>query len=127
MNLPSDLRYTDTHEWIRREADGTLTLGITDHAQELLGDVVFVGDAKVGSTLAAGATAAVVESVKAASDIYAPVAAEVVAFNSALESAPEQLNAAPYEAWILKLRPSNPADVDRLLDAAAYAAVAGKE
>lgn len=127
MNLPNDLRYTDTHEWIRREADGTITLGITDHAQELLGDVVFVGDAKVGSTLTAGATAAVVESVKAASDIYAPVAGEVVAFNTALESAPEQLNAAPYEAWILKLRPSNPADVDGLLDAAAYAAVAGKE
>ena len=127
MNIPSDLKYTDTHEWIRREADGTLTLGITDHAQELLGDVVFVGDAKVGATLAAGATAAVVESVKAASDIYAPVGGEILAFNTALENAPEQLNTAPYDAWILKLRPSTPTDVDALLDAAGYAALAGKD
>lgn len=127
MNIPNDLKYTDTHEWIRREPDGTLTLGITDPAQALLGDVVFVGDAKVGSTLAAGATAAVVESVKAASDIYAPVAGQILAFNDALESTPERLNASPYEAWILKIRPENPADVDALLDAAAYAALAGKD
>ncbi|MBI1396181.1 MAG: glycine cleavage system protein GcvH [Betaproteobacteria bacterium] len=126
MNIPANLRYTDTHEWIRKEDDGTISVGITDIAQDRLGDVVFVGDAKVGATLAAGEAGAVVESVKAASDIYAPVAGEVVAFNETLDAEPQRLNEQPYDAWIIRLRPANVADVDALLDAAAYEAIAGE-
>jgi len=124
MNIPVTLKYTKSHEWIRLEADGSLTVGITDVAQEMLGDLVFVGDVKVGETLSAGDTAGVVESVKAASDIYAPVDGEVTEFNAALDSAPESLNGAPYDNWIFKFKPSNAADVANLLDAAAYQAVA---
>jgi glycine cleavage system H protein len=124
MNIPAELKYTKTHEWIKTEADGTLTVGITDAAQEMLGDLVFVGDVKVGDTLDAGETAGVVESVKAASDIYAPVAGEILAFNPALDTAPESINGAPYENWIFKLKPSNAADVAGLLDAAGYKSVA---
>ncbi len=124
MNIPANLKYTKSHEWVRVEADGTLTVGITDPAQEMLGDLVFVGDVKVGDTLSAGDTAGVVESVKAASDIYAPVNGEVIAFNEALDAAPESLNGAPYDNWIFKLKPANAADVNALLDAAAYQAVA---
>lgn len=127
MNIPADLRYTESHEWVRREADGTVVVGITDTAQDRLGDVVFVGDAKVGATLAAGEAAAVVESVKAASDIYAPVAGEVLAFNELLEAEPQRLNEQPYEAWILRLKPADPAAVDSLLDAAGYEAIAGED
>jgi glycine cleavage system H protein len=124
MNIPTTLKYTKSHEWIKQEADGTLTVGITDVAQEMLGDLVFVGDVKVGQTLSAGDTAGVVESVKAASDIYAPVDGEVTEFNAALDSAPESLNGAPYDNWIFKLKPTNAADVANLLDAAGYQAVA---
>jgi glycine cleavage system H protein len=127
MNIPQDLNYTATHEWVRQEADGSLTVGITDAAQDMLGDLVFVGDVKVGETLAAGETAGVVESVKAASDIYAPVAGEITAFNKALESAPEQLNADPYGAWIFKITPSAGAAPAGLLDAAAYQAALAAE
>jgi glycine cleavage system H protein len=126
MNIPANLKYTKTHEWIRVEADGTLTIGITDPAQEMLGDLVFVGDVKVGDTLSAGETAGVVESVKAASDIYAPVAGEILAFNDALDTAPESLNGAPYDHWIFKMKPANAADVAGLLDAKSYESVASE-
>lgn len=122
MNLPAELKYAKTHEWVRSESDGTLTVGITDTAQEMLGDIVFVGDVKVGARLAAGETAGVVESVKAASDIYAPVSGEVLAFNDSLDDAPQQINEKPYEAWIFKLKPAQPGDLAGLLDAAGYAA-----
>jgi len=125
MNLPENLKYTKSHEWVRAESDGTLTIGITDTAQEMLGDVVFVGDVKVGAKLAAGATAGVVESVKAASDIYAPVSGEVLAFNDSLEDAPQQINEKPYEAWIFRLKPADRAELAGLLDAAGYAAAQG--
>ena len=121
MNLPSELKYAKTHEWIRTDGD-LLVVGITDHAQDQLGDLVYVGDVKVGARLQAGETAGVVESVKAASDIYAPVAGEIVAFNEALSASPEQLNQEPYAAWIFKLRPDNMADTAGLLDAAGYQA-----
>jgi glycine cleavage system H protein len=127
MNLPADLRYTESHEWVRREADGTLTVGITDHAQAALGDLVYVELPAVGKTLAARDAAAVVESVKAASDVYAPVAGEVVAVNEALRGTPEQVNADAYGAWLFKLKPADAGAVDRLLDAAAYEKVAGAE
>lgn len=123
MNLPADLRYTPTHEWARLE-DGVVVVGISDPAQEALGDLVFVGDVPVGAKLEAGAVAGVVESVKAASDIHAPVAGEVIAFNTRLEASPEQLNEAPYEVWIFKLRPVAPGDLDTLLSAEGYRAVA---
>ena len=127
MNVPADLRYTDSHEWVRRESDGTLTVGITDHAQAALGDLVYVELPAVGKSLAARAPAAVVESVKAASDVYAPVAGEVVAVNDALTGAPEQVNTDAYAAWLFRLRPSDAAAVDALLDATQYAATAGAE
>jgi glycine cleavage system H protein len=101
-----------------------MLVGITGPAQEQLGDLVFVGDVRVGARLAAGATAGVVESVKAASDIYAPIAGEVIAFNDALNDAPDLINGDPYGTWIFKLKPNNAADVDGLLDAAGYQAVA---
>jgi len=121
MNLPSELKYAKTHEWIRADGD-LLVVGITDHAQDQLGDLVYVGDVKVGARLQAGQTAGVVESVKAASDIYAAVAGEIVAFNEDLSASPEQLNQEPYTAWIFKLRPDNMADTAGLLDAAGYQA-----
>jgi len=121
MNLPSELKYAKTHEWIRADGD-LLVVSITDHAQDQLGDLVYVGDVKVGARLQAGQTAGVVESVKAASDIYAPVAGEIVAFNEDLSASPEQLNQEPYTAWIFKLRPDNMADTAGLLDAAGYQA-----
>jgi glycine cleavage system H protein len=127
MNTPEELRYTESHEWVRRDSDGTLTIGITDHAQAALGDLVYVELPAVGKKLGARDAAAVVESVKAASDVYAPVAGEVVAVNDALSSAPEQVNADPYGAWLFKLRPGDAGAVDRLLDAKAYIAVAGDE
>jgi len=126
MNIPSDLKYTATHEWIRSEADGTLAIGITDHAQESLGDLVFIELPEKGRKVAASEACAVVESVKAASDIYAPVAGEILAVNAALVDAPEKVNADAYASWLFKLKPANAADVAKLLDAAAYTAVVGK-
>jgi len=125
-NIPAELRFAESHEWARLEADGSVTVGISDHAQQALGDVVFVELAEVGKVFAAGDAAGVVESVKAASDIYAPVAGEVIAVNEELADSPEQLNEAPYQAWIFKLKPSNPADLEKLLDAAGYQAAIGE-
>ncbi|MDZ5602992.1 glycine cleavage system protein GcvH [Pseudomonas sp. RP23018S] len=125
-NIPADLRFAESHEWARLEADGTVTVGISDHAQEALGDVVFVELAEVGKVFAAGDAAGVVESVKAASDIYSPVAGEVIAVNEALADSPEQLNEAPYQAWIFKLKPSGEAKLDTLLDADGYKAAIGE-
>jgi glycine cleavage system H protein len=119
--IPADLKYVASHEWVRREADGSLTIGITDHAQAALGDLVFVETPAAGRTLKAGESCAVVESVKAASDVYAPVAGTVTESNAALNDAPELLNSDPYGAgWLWKLKPANAADVDALLDADGY-------
>ena len=126
MNIPSNLKYTKSHEWVRVEADDTVTVGITDHAQELLGDLVFVELPDVGKELAAEQEAAVVESVKAASDVYAPIAGTVVAVNSTVPDAPESVNQDAYAAWLFKMKPANAADVNALLDAAAYAASAAE-
>ena len=125
MNTPAELRYTESHEWVRTETDGTVTVGITDHAQEALGDLVFIELPAVGRKLAAGEACAVVESVKAASDIYAPVAGEVVAVNAAVTAAPESVNTDAYGNWLFKLKPVDASAVDKLLDAAGYEAVAG--
>ncbi|WP_291992913.1 glycine cleavage system protein GcvH [Candidatus Accumulibacter sp. ACC003] len=120
MNIPADLKYTKNHEWIRSEADGTLTVGITDHAQELLGDLVFVELPAVGAEFAVEQEVAVVESVKAASDVYAPVAGTVVAVNQATADSPELVNQDAYAAWLFKITPAAADDVATLLDAAAY-------
>ena len=115
MKLPPDLRYTETHEWVRRESDGTLSVGITDHAQEQLGDIVFVEAPKDGTRVAAGDSVGVVESVKAASDIYAPVAGTVIASNAEMGGAPEKVNEDAFAAWMFRIKPDNPADFDTLL------------
>ena len=120
MKTPKDLRYTASHEWVRREADGTLAIGITDHAQEQLGDIVFVEAPQVGRKVSAGEAVGVVESVKAASDIYAPVAGEIVGANAELGGEPQRVNEDAFASWIYRIKPSNAADVDNLLDAAAY-------
>ncbi|GGY10415.1 glycine cleavage system protein GcvH [Paludibacterium paludis] len=121
-HIPADLKYVESHEWLRQEADGTVTVGITEHAQSLLGDIVFVELPKVGAVLKANDQAGVVESVKAASDVYAPVAGKVVAVNEALEGEPELANSEPYgEGWFFRIEPANPADLDGLLSADAYA------
>lgn len=127
MSNPANLKYTASHEWIKTEADGTITIGITQHAQELLGDMVFVEPPAVGRKLKAGEECTVVESVKAAADVYAPVSGEVVAVNGELDSAPEAINSAPYAAWIFKMKPDNTADVAALMDAAAYQAIVDSE
>ncbi|WP_037587565.1 glycine cleavage system protein GcvH [Stenoxybacter acetivorans] len=124
--IPTDLKYTASHEWLRLETDGTITIGITEHAQDLLGDIVFVELPAVGAVLEAEATAGVVESVKAASDVYAPIAGSVTAINQDLIDASETANSDPYGAgWFFKLRPANPADFDGLLNAEQYAAEVG--
>ena len=120
MKLPHDLRYTASHEWVRREPDGLVSVGITDHAQEQLGDIVFVEAPQVGRKVAAGEAVGVVESVKAASDIYAPVAGVIAATNAELGTSPEQVNQDAFDAWMFRIKPANPADVDKLLDAAGY-------
>ena len=121
---PSDLKYTKTHEWLRDNGDGTVTVGITDHAQELLGDVVYVELPELETELAAEENCGVIESVKAASDLYAPLDGEVTEVNEALDGEPELINSAPFgEGWIFSMKPSNPADMDELLDADAYEAV----
>ena len=124
--IPAELRYAKSHEWLKLESDGTATVGITDYAQNSLGDITYVQVPKVGATLKAGETFGVVESVKAASDLYAPVAGTVVAVNGALDGAPETVNRAPYaDGWMLKLKLADPAAVGALLDAAAYAKLVG--
>jgi len=120
MSIPADLKYTPSHEWVRVETDGTLTVGITHHAQDLLGDMVFIENPATGRSLAKGEECAVVESVKAASDVYAPVAGEVIAANADVESSPEAINKDAYSAWMFKLKPANAADVAGLMDATAY-------
>src|SRR4051812_14127610 len=107
MKIPADLKYTESHEWIRAEADGTVTVGITEYAQDALGDIVFVELPKVGKSFAAGDDAAVVESVKAASDIYAPLAGDITAVNDAVTAAPESINADAYSAWLFKMKPAD--------------------
>jgi glycine cleavage system H protein len=121
--IPDNLKYADSHEWVLDNGDGTVTVGITDHAQDLLGDVVYVELPEVGAEVVATEQFSLVESVKAASDIYAPVNGEVIEVNDALNDAPELINEAPYEgAWIAKIKLSNTADLDKLLDAAGYSA-----
>ncbi len=124
IKTPQDLKYTPTHEWVRAEPDGTLAVGITDFAQEALGDIVFVELPKPGAKVSGGAAVGVVESVKAASEIYAPVSGEVVAVNQALADHWEAINRDAFAAWLYRLRPDDPGDLARLLDAAAYAAAA---
>ncbi|SFW38269.1 MULTISPECIES: glycine cleavage system protein GcvH [Pseudomonas] len=125
-DIPAELRFAESHEWARLEADGTVTVGISDHAQEALGDVVFVELTEVGKVFSANDQAGVVESVKAASDIYSPIAGEVIAVNEELSGSPELLNSDPYGAWIFKLKPSDKSELDKLLDAAGYKAAIGE-
>ena len=119
--IPADLKYLESHEWARVESDGTVTIGISDHAQGALGDLVFVEVPEVGKSLSKGGAAAVVESVKAASDVYSPISGEVVAANDALGASPELVNTDPYGAgWLFKIKPSNSGELQQLLDAKAY-------
>jgi glycine cleavage system H protein len=127
MSNPTNLKYTASHEWVKTESDGTVSVGITQHAQELLGDMVFVETPAVGRKLKAKEECAVVESVKAAADIYAPVSGVVTAVNSELDNTPENINADPYGSWMFKMKPDNAADVAALMDAKAYQAVADNE
>jgi glycine cleavage system H protein len=120
MKFPPELRYTESHEWVKSEPDGTVTVGITDHAQEQLGDIVFVEPPQPGRRVAAGEAVGVVESVKAASDIYSPVAGEIVAGNTALAGAPEQVNQDAYAAWIFRIKPDDTGALSTLLDSIAY-------
>jgi glycine cleavage system H protein len=120
MTIPGDLKYTASHQWVRAEADGTASVGITFHAQEQLGDVVYVQQPEVGRRVARGEGCALVESVKAASDIPAPLSGEIVAVNPAVADAPEQLNRDPYGAWLFRIRPGDASERSQLLDAAAY-------
>jgi glycine cleavage system H protein len=126
-NIPSELKYVESHEWLSMDANGVVTVGITDHAQELLGDIVFVELPKVGAELASGDQSGVVESVKAASDVYSPIAGVVLEINETLEADPQLANTEPYtQGWFFKIRPTNPADYDALMDAAAYASEIGE-
>ncbi len=126
MNVPANLKYTESHEWLRAEADGTVTLGITDHAQAALGDLVFIELPAIGRQLNAGEACAVVESVKAASDVYAPFAGQVVAVNEALTAAPEALNADAYSAWLFRFKPADAGALATMLDAADYEKLIGE-
>ncbi len=126
MTIPTDLKYTQTHEWLKQEADGTVSVGITDHAQEALGDIVFLELPDAGRTVKAGEECAVVESVKAASDVYAPIAGEIVAKNEDAIATPESVNQDAYAAWLFRIKPANPAEISALLDAAAYEKVAAE-
>jgi glycine cleavage system H protein len=121
--IPENLKYADSHEWVLDNGDGTVTVGITDHAQDLLGDVVYIELPEVGSEVTAAEQFSLVESVKAASDIYAPITGEVIEVNEALNDSPELINESPFEsAWIAKIKLSDSADLDKLLDAASYSA-----
>jgi glycine cleavage system H protein len=127
MTTPDNLKYTSSHEWVRQEADGTVTVGITFHAQEMLGDVVFVENPTVGRRLKQGEECGVIESVKAAADIYAPLSGEIVAANAELSDAPEKVNQDPYTAWMFRIKPDDPAAIAALLDARAYQKIADAE
>jgi glycine cleavage system H protein len=120
MTIPADLKYTESHEWVRLESDGSVTIGITDHAQEALGDIVFLELPEAGKAVSAGDAIAVIESVKAASDIYAPLSGEIVESNTALAGTPDQVNSEPYGSWLFKLKPTDAAALDKLLSAEAY-------
>ena len=120
MDAPDNLRYTPAHHWLKQEADGTVTVGITFHAQEALGDVVYVQPPEAGRRLTQGEACGVIESVKAASDLHAPVSGEVIATNAQAADRPEQINADPYGTWLFRMKPGNPAELGTLLDAAAY-------
>lgn len=127
-NIPSELRYASTHEWVRAEGDGIFTVGITEHAQELLGDMVFLDLPEVGDAIATGDDCAVAESVKAASDVYAPITGEVVEVNEELEDSPELVNSGPFtDGWLFKVKADDPDEVESLLDADAYAGVVEEE
>jgi glycine cleavage system H protein len=127
-NIPTELKYTKTHEWARDEGDGTITVGITDHAQDQLGDLVFVDLPEEGDSVDAGADCAVVESVKAASDIYSPVSGDIVAINSALADSPEMVNEAAFgDGWLFKVKMSDASELANLLDADGYAEVAAAD
>lgn len=127
-NIPAELKYASSHEWVRNEGDGTVTVGITEHAQDLLGDMVFVELPEVGETADAGDDVAVAESVKAASDIYSPVTGEIVAVNEALEDSPELVNSDPYgDGWMFKVKLADAAELDDLLDAEGYQAVVDED
>lgn len=120
-NVPQQLKYRESHEWVRQEDDGTVTVGITEHAQGLLGDMVFVDLPEIGREVTVGDDCAVAESVKAASDIYAPVSGEIIAVNEALSDSPEQVNTSPYDAgWFFKIKLANPHELEQLLNAATY-------
>lgn len=120
-NIPADLKYVASHEWLRQEEDGTITVGITHHAQDLLGDIVYVELPEVGTNVEVDAEIAVVESVKAASDVYAPIAGEIVEINNAIVDAPETVNEDPYgEGWFFKIKPANASDYESLMDADEY-------
>ena len=126
--IPNDLKYTKSHEWVRKESDGSVTVGITDHAQDLMGDMVYVELPAVGDKLTAGKDCAVVESVKAASDVYAPVGGEVVEVNAGVSDAPESVNKDPYGGgWLFRVKPDNAAEVDALMDAGGYEAAVAAE
>jgi glycine cleavage system H protein len=127
MTTPDNLKYTRSHEWVKSEADGTVTVGITFHAQEQLGDLVFIQNPEVGRKVKQGEECAIIESVKAAADIYAPVSGEVVASNQEVADSPERVNRDPYAAWLFRVRPSNPGEFAGLLDAAAYTKLAESE
>ena len=119
--IPSELKYTKSHEWVRTEEDGSVSIGITDHAQELLGDLVFVELPEVGTEMSAEDAVCVVESVKAASDVYMPISGEVLEVNEALADAPETINDSPYDdGWLIRIKPSNPDELDDLMDADSY-------
>ncbi|HYH40568.1 MAG TPA: glycine cleavage system protein GcvH [Burkholderiales bacterium] len=124
MKTPAELLYSESHEWVRREDDGTATVGITDHAQDQLGDVVFVQNPEPGRQVKKGEEVGVIESVKAAADIYAPLSGEIVAVNEALADAPERINEDPYAAWLFRIRPSDASELSGFLDAAAYEKIA---
>jgi len=127
MNIPTHLKYTKSHEWVKLEEDGTATTGITIHAQELLGDMVFVEIPQAGHHLKQGEECAVVESVKAAADVYAPISGEVISINPELESAPEKINEDAYSAWLYKIKPSNTEELNDLLDSNEYQKVLESE
>jgi len=127
MSIPTNLKYSKSHEWVKPEADGTVTVGISHHAQELLGDMVFVELPEVGKVLKQKEECAVAESVKAAADVYAPISGEVIAVNSPLVDEPGKINEDAYSAWLFKMKPSNPAEIDGLLDAAAYSELVESE